>query len=374
VTGERDSSTRSFANAARRVRALYFGTYERDYPRNAQVISCLRRAGVDVIERHLGLWEGTRDKWSLGPIGVLRLVAAEIRLAASRPGAFDVIIVGYPGHFDMPAARRLAQGRPIVFNPLVSLWDTLVADRKRFSSRSPAAGVLRRVDRISFRRADLVVADTEQHARYFAESFALPRERVAVCLVGAEDRLFPPGWQPAAAFHALFVGKLIPLHGLETILEAARMLPEVLFRVVGSGQLEPLLASRPANVEWTPWVAYEKLPAAIKSAGVVLGIFGRSQKTARVIPNKAFQALACGAPLVTGDTPAARELLTDGVDALLVPTGDSKALAAAIRRLAGDREFARRIGTAGRATYALHASEPVLGARWRQALERLLGR
>ena len=30
------------------MRVLYFGTYEQDYPRNAQVISCLRRAGVDV--------------------------------------------------------------------------------------------------------------------------------------------------------------------------------------------------------------------------------------------------------------------------------------------------------------------------------------
>ena len=29
------------------MRVLYFGTYERGYPRNAQVISCLRRAGVD---------------------------------------------------------------------------------------------------------------------------------------------------------------------------------------------------------------------------------------------------------------------------------------------------------------------------------------
>ena len=32
------------------MRALYFGTYDRGYPRNAQVISCLRGAGVDVVE------------------------------------------------------------------------------------------------------------------------------------------------------------------------------------------------------------------------------------------------------------------------------------------------------------------------------------
>ena len=46
-----------------------------------------------------------------------------------------------------------------------------------------------------------------------------------------------------------------------------------------------------------------------------------------MIPNKAFQALACGTPLVTADTPAARELLQDGESALLVPPGDPEALA-----------------------------------------------
>ena len=121
----------------------------------------------------------------------------------------------------------------------------------------------------------------------------------------AEDRLFRPGWQPDAPFHALFVGKLIPLHGLETILAAAAIAAEIPFRIVGSGQLESLLADRPANVEWIPWVEYEDLPGEIQAAGCILGIFGTGEKASRVIPNKAFQALACGKPLVTGDTPAA---------------------------------------------------------------------
>jgi glycosyltransferase involved in cell wall biosynthesis len=92
-----------------------------------------------------------------------------------------------------------------------------------------------------------------------------------------------------------------------------------------------------------------------------------------VIPNNAYQAIACGVPLVTANTPAARELFTDDVDALLVQPGDPAALAGAVRQIASDRALAQRLGAAGRETYEARASEEVLGTRWRWLLEGLLG-
>jgi len=355
------------------LRILYFGTYERDYPRNAQVISCLRGAGAEVIERHASVWERRRHNWSVGLGAAARVGIAETRLLLGTRGErFDAVIVGYPGHFDVPAARRIARGRPVIFNPLVSLHETLVEDRGRFGPTSPAASMLRWIDRIALNRADLVVADTEQNAHHLAKLGGLAEERLAVCFVGAEERLFRPGWQPAERFQALFVGKLIPLHGLETILAAARLAPEISFRVVGSGQLDALLVERPPNVDWIDWIDYEQLPEENQRAGCALGVFGTSAKAGRVIPNKAFQALACGTPLVTGDTPGARELLRDGESALLVPPGDPEALATAVRRLAGDPELARTVGAGGLAAYREQASEAVLGARWLGLVERLI--
>lgn len=336
------------------------------------MISCLRTAGVDVVERHQEMW-GRRHNWSLGAGQLARLARAERRLRSGRADeAADAIVVGYPGHFDLPAARRFAAGRPVVFNPLVSLHDTLVSDRGRFRAGSAAARVLHAVDRRAFRRADLVVADTGAHAAFFVERYGLAADRVAVCFVGAEDALFRPGWQPAGPFHALFVGKLIPLHGLETILAAAALVPEIPFRVVGSGQLDHLLATRPRNVEWVPWVEYGDLPALYQRAGCALGVFGDGEKARRVIPNKAFQALACACPLVTADTPAARELLRDGESALLVPPGDATSLAEAVQGLARDAAAAERLGAAGRARYEETASEAVLGVRWRETIQTLL--
>ena len=89
-----------------------------------------------------------------------------------------------------------------------------------------------------------------------------------------------------------------------------------------------------------------------------------------MIPNKAFQALACATPLVTADTPAARELLVDGESALLVPPGDAQALADALRRLASDDALRARIAAGGLAAYRRQASEEVLGRRWLSILER----
>lgn len=360
------------------MRVLAFGTYERDYPRNAQVAACLRRAGVEVVERHVPVWEGQEHKWDVGPRSALRLAAAQARLLVPPRGGFDVVRVGYPGHLDMAAAKLAARGRPIVFDPLVSLSDSFVADRGRFAPGSAPARALEWIDRSALRAADLVVADTETHADFLAELAGIPRERVAVCLVGAEERLFRPAPSPQAAtprpgpFTALFVGKLIPLHGLETIVAAARLAPEIRFRVIGSGQLESALADAPANVERVAWVPYNELPAEQWRAGCVLGVFGTSAKAGRVIPNKAFQALACGAPLVTGGTEGARELLADGVSALLVPSGDAVALAAAVRRLAGDAGLRERIAAGGLAAYRAQASEEVLGERWKALLEGLV--
>ena len=61
---------------------------------------------------------------------------------------------------------------------------------------------------------------------------------------------------------------------------------------------------------------------------------------------KLFEYMAAGRPIVASDLPAIREVLTDDVDALLVTPGDADALAAAIRRLAGDPGLGARLSRA----------------------------
>ena len=68
---------------------------------------------------------------------------------------------------------------------------------------------------------------------------------------------------------------------------------------------------------WLGQLPAAELRSHTLAADVCLGVFGRSEKAGRVVPNKVFDALACGRPVVTAASDGAREWLRDGETALL---------------------------------------------------------
>ena len=391
-----------------RGRICFFGTYERDYLRNRTLVEGLTHAGWQVRECHVPLWEKERDKTGayLGPWSLV-LRAVELKLAYLRlllkyvftVGNYDIMVVGYIGHLDMPLAWLLTRlpRRPLVFSPLVSLYDTLVDDRRSFADGTPMSRLLRQLDRWACARADLVLLDTDAHIDYFVDTFNLPRHRFARVFVGAVEpdaTPCPAGGKPLddrkslddrkplddRPFQVVFIGKFTPLHGLPYMMEAARRLrdePEIVFHFIGSGQLSVEMhetARRLAleNVRFTEWIPYEMIPRYLQGAGVCLGIFGTTDKAARVIPGKVFIALSMGKAVITADSPAIRELLTDGESAVLCGRGDPEALARAIRGLYEDRDLLDRIAEGGRRVFRDHASTEQVGRSASIVLEKLV--
>ena len=188
---------------AGRLRVLYFGTYERTYPRNAQVISCLRRAGVEVEERHVGVWEEHEHKWAAGPASALRLAAAQAAAAttpqrgvrrthrrvprSSRPAGRAACRAGEAGRLQPAAlARGHVRRRP-----------------RALPARVGGRARPRGIDRRALQAADLVVADTEANADDLARRGRIPHKKVAVCFVGAEERVFGPAGSARAVRRAL---------------------------------------------------------------------------------------------------------------------------------------------------------------------------
>jgi glycosyltransferase involved in cell wall biosynthesis len=213
------------------------------------------------------------------------------------------------------------------------------------------------VDEIAFRFPQLVLADTWAHAAYYQEAFRLPRSRVAVTPVGALPEPQADGaarvLAPGEPLTVLQYGKWSPMHGADVVLGAAELLRAEPFRfvLIGEGQLSAelrgIIAARGlTNVTWLGHLPAAELRSHTLAADVCLGVFGRSEKAGRVVPNKVFDALACGRPVVTAGGDGAREWLLDGESALLTPAGDPAALATALRRLLDGGERAR-LGRAG---------------------------
>ena len=91
------------------------------------------------------------------------------------------------------------------------------------------------------------------------------------------------------------------------------------------------------------------------------------------LPKGLIEAAACALPLVTTDVPGCREVVSDGVDGLLVPPRDAAALAAAIARLHDDPELAERLGNAARAKALGRFDERIVIERTVDVYRELLG-
>lgn len=331
---------------------IAFGAYDTRKPRVRLLLDALRRAGALENEILIKGWErvpqtNVPSKWSFFKV-MLRLLlgypGALLRLFRSPKGA--AILLPYPGNVEVfvigPLARLMR--RKVVLDAFLPVYDTIVMDRGFLKPKGVRARLIHWFEATGLRLADFILVDTDSHGEYFAREFNLPLERFVTVLVGAEEQFGPE----AAADRVedivgpesqtpivLFYGQLIPLHGVPTILEAAKVYdgPEARWVVVGRGQLELLLREITADpqaspIEWIEWVEYKRLPAVIARASVCLGVFGASDKAARVIPNKLFQQLAVGKPVITRESPAVDGLASRFPNTLrTVPADDPQALA-----------------------------------------------
>jgi Glycosyltransferase len=339
------------------MRVLCWGTYDTGKPRARLLLEGLRLQGVEVMQCHVDIWRGVQDKsqvrglWQRLGIAA-RWLSAYPRLAwqlarAPRP---DVLLIGFPGVLDILIAAPIARmrGIPLCWDMFMSIYDTVVEDRQLLRRNDLLAKFLHAVEGFALRRADLVFLDTQAHARRVESLFGLKSGSAHAVWVGVETEHFHI--EPAVAqksnatvapspLKVLFYGQFIPLHGIETIVQAARLTRDepIEWNLIGKGQeagrIQALLAEQPlANLRWDSWVDYEKLHQRIAEADVCLGIFGKSKKAASVIPNKVFQIVAMGRPLITRDSPAIREMLENAYPCVrLIPAADPSALANAVR-------------------------------------------
>jgi glycosyltransferase involved in cell wall biosynthesis len=179
------------------------------------------------------------------------------------------------------------------------------------------------------------------------------------------DEFSPPTrTRPANPPRLLFVGRLARQKGVRYLLEALRSAgSRPLLRIVGDGpdrpELERFIAEHGLSdrVEIVGWLAREQLPAQYDWGDIfVLPSLDEG------MPNVVLEAQAAGMPVIATDVPGSRDLVTTGVDGLLVPPEDARSLAFAIETLCHEPARLRAYGQQSR--------EAALARRWEQIADR----
>lgn len=343
-----------------------FGHYVRDYSRNRLLRAALAELGAAVVEVH-----DETPSW-LRRSGRLRSKWGDLAPA--------VVLVSFPGGSDMPMARLLSRrsGATVVYDAFISQFDTQVHDRRTHGSWSAHGRYFYAQDWLACRLADVVLTDTALHADYFATTFRVDRKKFVVVPVGTDATEAPPlATRDVPPYDVVWYGSYLPLQGAPVIAEAARLLDErgvpCTVTLIGDGPDRPAVSPvvrRLTNVRMVDRLPLGDLHGRLATADLTLGVFGTTAKAQRVVPNKVYDALALGRPVLTGDTPAIRaEFAVDEELAVCTP-GDPHALAGAIQALLADPARREGLGRAGRKAHLERYTVAALARALRPALSR----
>lgn len=322
------------------MKICFFGIYDQSYSRNSIILSGLKKVGVDVVECRAD-W---RDPWRY------------VKLCRSLLGLknqYDCVYVAYPSPVATIVARLFSR-KLVISDAFYSMYDAVVVDRKEIPFWHPRAVKLLLLDWLSVMLANVVIADTEEHKKYWSSWFGVNKNKIHTLYLGFNDEIFyPMSAIQKDYFLVHFHGYYIPVQGVWKIIEVARLCADnskIRFRLVGSGQDSEKvrkLAERYKlnNIEFVGRVSLAELNAYMAEADVVLGIFGDTPKAKMVIPNKVYEGLAAKKPVITMDTPAVREIFSD--DEIVPVENDPSFIVQAVLKLYADKDLREQISENG---------------------------
>ncbi|MFC1721272.1 glycosyltransferase family 4 protein [Patescibacteria group bacterium] len=325
------------------MKVCFFGIYDSTYSRNRVLMDGFRAHGYEVFECKV-------DPKQFGKFGKFYALLREYKKIKHL--SFDYVIVAFPGH-SMVWLARILFGKGVIFDAFVSLYNSIIEDRKNYKKYNPKALYYWFIDWFSCALASKVLLDTNTHINYFVKTFHLSRKKFIKVFVGTTTDIFYPQKikKDTEEFTIHFHGSFIPLQGIEYIIRAAKLLEDkkdTHFRIIGNGpeyKKMQLLAKKLNihNVEWIPRISLNELAEYINRADIVLGIFGSTSKTELVIPNKVYEAIACGKPVITAKTLAMQEMFVDGEHVLFVEKANPNDLAKKIIGLKNNTELQKYI-------------------------------
>lgn len=289
-------------------------------------------------------------------LAIARAVAAKT-LARHAAAPFDAVYERY----SLWSTAGLEVSRTLRLPFVLEVNAPLRQEQKAYRSLADSA-MATRIEREMFAGADAIIAVSEGVAAYVRANGA-SASRVHVVPNGVDLERFDPsrGRADIAGFAGRpiigFTGSLKPWHGIDTLLEAYRMLVEegsdARLLMVGEGPMRAWIEGFAAGtrlagrINLTGWVDHADVPALLQTMSVAVAPYPALDEF-YFSPLKLFEYMAAGRPIVASGIGQIDEVIEDGVTGLLVAPGDVEALASAVRTLLKDHDMADRLGRAGR--------------------------
>jgi len=349
------------------MKVCFFGSYER-YGFNLFLKKILELRGVTVTECQ-------QDITNLSEFFI-----AHIKLIKKhRNQKYDILVIPWKGIITLPLAKLISR-KPIVYFPFVSIYQTLVEDRRLYRKKSLQSFIFRLVDKLGCKFSDLVILDANEDINYFCNEFKLDRTKFRRLFPSIDEDIYKPFpiKKREKNFIVSHIGTFVPLHGVEKIIESAKLLRsynDIEFILSGNGQTKPKM-KKLANDYKLNNLKFEEIQETrkiLEKSDVGLGIFGTNKKARSVIPFKLSIVLSSRLPLITANTPAVKEVgLKNNENCLLVDPDKPEDIAKAILKLKNDISFANKIATNGYRLFKENLSMERLGETFLQHLKDVI--
>lgn len=218
--------------------------------------------------------------------------------------------------------------------------------KNSFFASLAAAAAYRLHERMGlYHLADHYIASTEfVKGELIKKGFVSTKIHVLPFGIDAKKITPAVGWDHG---YVLYVGQLAEEKGLWPLLKAAKNLPRIKFKIVGTGAEEERAkraAAALSNVEFVGFAAGEVLWSMYRGARCVV-VPSLWQEVFGLV---ALEAMAAGKPVIASNIGGLPEVVADRVTGLLVQPGSVPELVEAIQRLFSDHGLARAMGFAGR--------------------------
>jgi len=336
------------------VKVCFFGSYTRD-PTIDLFKKKLEFQNIVVKECHIDINISLEHKSLLSVISSFWKLLVKHR----KVGEYDIAILPlWWGSIQLPILKIISR-KPILYFGQGSPYDELVNDRKKIKPTSFTARFFLFFEKLVCRLSDLITKESLAEIEYYTNQMKISKKKFRVLNIGADETKFPacPYKESTEKFIVLYWGTFIPLHGVDIIIQAAKILSEhkdILFKFGGEGQTKSEMESlvkkyNLTNTEFLGFLKQSSLLENIRNSDVCLGIFGKSQKAEIVVTHKVYQILCLQKPLITMDSRVIREInLENDKNSILVPKQDPKKLAEAILYLKNNEQKRKQIAKEGR--------------------------